>query len=203
MTTIAEAEPRKLRLPALTDEPPPRPALLLAVAGLAWLGVGSLTLVCPDAQDLDRTTLLGALLLAFGAIQLRDDIENARKTIAGTGQQSIGLMGRTAQSMAMAIGEYAEYILRTGPDSDLDIAMQPYHEALAGLVGNDAKDEILQPHAQIAAMRHLLRMATAGTNPSSARRYYAYTAMAQPKPASPISIAYSRISKGSTQKITG
>jgi len=70
MTTIAEAEPRKLRLPALTDEPPPRPALLLAVAGLAWLGVGSLTLVCPDAQDLDRTTLLGALLLAFGAIQL-------------------------------------------------------------------------------------------------------------------------------------
>ena len=101
--------------------------------------------------------------VAFGAIQLRDDIENARKTIAGTGQQSIGLMGRTAQSMAMAIGEYAEYILRTGPDSDLDIAMQPYHEALAGLVGNDAKDEILQPHAQIAAMRHLLRMATAGT----------------------------------------
>ena len=70
MTTIAEAEPRKLRLPALTDEPLPRPALLLAVAGLAWLGVGSLTLVCPDAQELDRTTLLGALLLVFGAIQL-------------------------------------------------------------------------------------------------------------------------------------
>ncbi|MDB5488650.1 MAG: binding-protein-dependent transport system inner rane component, partial [Reyranella sp.] len=69
-TTLAEAGPRKLRISASIDEPLPRPALLLAVAGVAWLGVGFLTLQWPDVQELDRTSLLAALALAFGTIQL-------------------------------------------------------------------------------------------------------------------------------------
>lgn len=69
-TTISDAGPRKLRITAAIDEPLPRPALLLATAGVAWLGVGFLTLQWPDAQELDRTSLLAALALAFGAIQL-------------------------------------------------------------------------------------------------------------------------------------
>ncbi len=69
MTSIAEESPRRLRIPAF-DEPLPRPALLLAVAGIAWLGAGALVLSWPDAQELERTRLLGALLLAFGALQL-------------------------------------------------------------------------------------------------------------------------------------
>lgn len=69
MTSIAEESPRRLRVSAL-DEPLPRPALLLAVAGLAWLGAGALVLSWPDIQELERTRLLGALALAFGTLQL-------------------------------------------------------------------------------------------------------------------------------------
>ena len=69
MTSIAEAAPRRLRVAPL-DEPLPRPALLLAAAGLAWLAVGWLVLSWPDAQELERTRLLGALALAFGVVQL-------------------------------------------------------------------------------------------------------------------------------------
>jgi NitT/TauT family transport system permease protein len=69
MTSIAEASPRRLRVSAL-DVPLPRPALLLAVAGLAWLAAGALVLSWPDVQELERTRLLGALALAFGTLQL-------------------------------------------------------------------------------------------------------------------------------------
>lgn len=69
MTSIAEESPRHLRLAALGD-PLPRPTLLLAAAGIAWLGTGTLILSWPDAQELERTRLLGALSLAFGALQL-------------------------------------------------------------------------------------------------------------------------------------
>jgi NitT/TauT family transport system permease protein len=69
MTSIAEAGPRRLRTAAL-DEPLPRPALLLAVAGLAWLAVGALVLSWPDLQEVERTRLLAALAFAFGAVQL-------------------------------------------------------------------------------------------------------------------------------------
>ena len=69
MTSIAEAGPRRLRVAGL-DEPLPRPVLLLAAAGLAWLAVGALVLSWPDVQELERTQLLGALALAFGAVQL-------------------------------------------------------------------------------------------------------------------------------------
>ena len=69
MTSIAEESPRRLRLAAL-DDPLPRPTLLLAAAGIAWLGTGALILSWPDAQELERTRMLGALSLAFGTLQL-------------------------------------------------------------------------------------------------------------------------------------
>ena len=69
MTSIAEESPRRLRVSAL-DEPLPRPTLLLAAAGIAWLGTGALVLSWPDVQELERTRLLGALALAFGTLQL-------------------------------------------------------------------------------------------------------------------------------------
>jgi NitT/TauT family transport system permease protein len=70
MTTITEAGPRKAQLSAAFDDPMPRPALLLAVAGLAWLSLGALTIAWPDAQEVERTRLFGALTLALGVLQL-------------------------------------------------------------------------------------------------------------------------------------
>ena len=50
------------------DRPQPNP--LLAVAGLAWLAVAGLVLLLPDAQEVERTVLLGALLAGVGGVQL-------------------------------------------------------------------------------------------------------------------------------------
>jgi NitT/TauT family transport system permease protein len=69
LTAITETAPRDARSAALA-EPLPRPAILLALAGLLWVSAGALTLAWPDALELERTRLLGALAISFGIIQL-------------------------------------------------------------------------------------------------------------------------------------
>ncbi len=48
----------------------PRPAPLLALAGLAWLALAALVLGVPDAQEVERTWLLAVLAATFGGLQL-------------------------------------------------------------------------------------------------------------------------------------
>ena len=69
MTTIAESAPRATG--AVTgDGERPYSLGLLAVAGALWIGLGTMVLAWPDAQELERTSALGGIALALGAIQL-------------------------------------------------------------------------------------------------------------------------------------
>src|SRR5437763_14570565 len=69
MTTIAESAPRATG--AVTgDSERPYSLGLLAVAGALWIGLGTMVLAWPDAQELERTSALGGIALALGAIQL-------------------------------------------------------------------------------------------------------------------------------------
>jgi NitT/TauT family transport system permease protein len=72
MTVIADAAPGEAEAGALVAGDGKRSSSLglLAVAGLLWLGVGGLVLAWPDAQELERTSLLGALTLVLGGAQL-------------------------------------------------------------------------------------------------------------------------------------
>lgn len=71
MTAIAEAASATgsdaLRL---GDDRQPRSLGLLVVAGLLWVGLGLFVLGWADAQEVERTTLLGILVLALGGVQL-------------------------------------------------------------------------------------------------------------------------------------
>lgn len=71
MTAIAEAA-SAAGADALPVGDGERPHSLgpFAVAGFLWLGLGALVLGWPDAQELERTRLLGNLLLTFGGLQL-------------------------------------------------------------------------------------------------------------------------------------
>jgi len=72
MTTIVEASPATAGAGALRlgDDRQPHSLGLLVVAGLLWLGLGALVLAWPDAQELERTTLFGLLVVALGGVQL-------------------------------------------------------------------------------------------------------------------------------------
>ena len=70
MTTIVEAAPRKSGALLAGGDEPLRSLGALAVAGLLWLGLAGLVLAMPDAQEVERTRVLGGVALAFGAAQL-------------------------------------------------------------------------------------------------------------------------------------
>lgn len=71
MTTIAEAGSRGRVDPLLVgDDGRPRSLGLLVVAGFLWLGLAALILLWPDAQEVERTKLLGILAAALGVGQL-------------------------------------------------------------------------------------------------------------------------------------
>ena len=68
MTTIAEAAPTRSSGAVLAgDDERPHSLGLLAVAGILWLGVATLVLAWPDAQELERTGTLGGIALVLGA----------------------------------------------------------------------------------------------------------------------------------------
>src|SRR5258708_26817510 len=68
--TVAESRPAKIRTFVDGGDERLRPAALLALAGLLWLGAAGLILAWPDAQELERTTLLGVLAAGLGVAQL-------------------------------------------------------------------------------------------------------------------------------------
>ena len=77
MTAIAEATSaagadalRRTDALRLGDDRQPRSVGLLVVAGLLWFGLGVLVLGWADAQEVERTTLFGILVLVLGAAQL-------------------------------------------------------------------------------------------------------------------------------------
>jgi NitT/TauT family transport system permease protein len=72
MTVISEAASGAAGTGALAVGRGGRPHSLglLAVAGFLWLVLAALVLVLPDAQEVDRTWLLGLLAAALGGAQL-------------------------------------------------------------------------------------------------------------------------------------
>jgi NitT/TauT family transport system permease protein len=71
MTAIAEAGPADRAGPLLAgDDKQPRSLGLLVVAGFLWLALAGLVLLLPDAQEVERTQVLGVLAAAFGVAQL-------------------------------------------------------------------------------------------------------------------------------------
>ncbi|SJZ93274.1 NitT/TauT family transport system permease protein [Enhydrobacter aerosaccus] len=70
MTAIAEAAPGRAGALLAGDDERPHSLGLLVVAGFLWLGLGVVILAWPDAQELERTSLLGSLALGFGMLQL-------------------------------------------------------------------------------------------------------------------------------------
>lgn len=71
MTAIAEAGPADRAGPLLAGgDRQPRSVGLPVAAGLLWLALAGLVLLWPDAQEVERTRLLGALAGAFGIVQL-------------------------------------------------------------------------------------------------------------------------------------
>jgi NitT/TauT family transport system permease protein len=72
MTAIAEATSTRAGTGALRlgDDRQPYSLGLLVVAGLLWLGLGALVLAWPDAQELERTSLFGILVVGLGTAQL-------------------------------------------------------------------------------------------------------------------------------------
>jgi len=95
MTAIAEATSTTAGTGALRlgDDRQPRSLGLLVVAGLLWLGLGAFVLGWADAQEVERTTLLGILALALGGAQL----------LAGIG-------GRFAAPLAQ-LGRFAPWLI--------------------------------------------------------------------------------------------
>ena len=71
MTAIAEAGPARRVGPLLAGGDGHLHSLrVLAVAGFLWLALAGLILVWPDAQEVDRTRLLGVIAALFGLGQL-------------------------------------------------------------------------------------------------------------------------------------
>jgi NitT/TauT family transport system permease protein len=71
MTAIAEAGPADRAGPLLAgDDRRPHSLGLLVVAGFLWLALAGLVLLWPDAQEVERTRLLGVLAAVFGVAQL-------------------------------------------------------------------------------------------------------------------------------------
>jgi len=71
MTAIAEAGPADRPGPLLADgDRRPHSLGLLVVAGFLWLALAGLVLLWPDAQEVERTRLLGVLAGVFGIAQL-------------------------------------------------------------------------------------------------------------------------------------
>lgn len=70
MTTTTEAAPTTSGAPLAFDVEPPHSLGVLVVAGLLWLGLATLVLAWPDAQEVERTGTLGAIAAVVGAGQL-------------------------------------------------------------------------------------------------------------------------------------
>jgi len=71
MTAIAEAGSTSGTAPLLAGDGRQSSSLgLLVVAGFLWLALAALILAWPDAQEVERTGLLGLLAAGFGAVQL-------------------------------------------------------------------------------------------------------------------------------------
>jgi NitT/TauT family transport system permease protein len=71
MTAIAEAGPGDRAGPLLAGgDRHPHSLGLLVVAGFLWLALAGLILLWPDAQEVERTRLLGVLAAVLGAAQL-------------------------------------------------------------------------------------------------------------------------------------
>jgi len=70
VTTTTEAAPTTSGAPLAFDVEPPHSLGVLVVAGLLWLGLATLVLAWPDAQEVERTGTLGAIAAVVGAGQL-------------------------------------------------------------------------------------------------------------------------------------
>lgn len=70
MTTTTEAAPTTSGAPLAFDVEPPHSLGVLVVAGLLWLGLATLVLAWPDAQEVERTGTLGAIAAVVGVGQL-------------------------------------------------------------------------------------------------------------------------------------
>jgi NitT/TauT family transport system permease protein len=68
--SVVDSGPSGIRTFAGGGDERLRPAPLLALAGLLWLGAAGLILAWPDAQELERTKLLGVLAAGLGVAQL-------------------------------------------------------------------------------------------------------------------------------------
>ncbi len=71
MTAIAEAGPDRKIGPLLAGgDGQPHSLGVLVAAGFLWVGLAGLVLFWPDAQEVERTRLLGVLAGLFGVVQL-------------------------------------------------------------------------------------------------------------------------------------